>query len=118
LSYAKPGCTLLLQGRNKKRLNSIAQACEANGASVITYVMDLRNRQEVTHWLQEVTATVVLDLVIVNAGLNTNAGTENQGENWQEVEALIEVNVLSAMLMVDAVLPDMRRRRQGQIVLI
>jgi short-subunit dehydrogenase len=118
LVYAKPGNRLILQGRNEARLVSLANACEALGATVMTHVIDLRNRQQVASWLATLCTTVHLDLVIINAGVNTSIGTQGQGESWQEVEALIDVNVLAAMLIADCVLPHMRQRKQGQIVFI
>jgi NAD(P)-dependent dehydrogenase (short-subunit alcohol dehydrogenase family) len=57
-------------------------------------------------------------LVIVNAGMSTHIGPDGAGEPWEDVQALIEVNVLAAMAIVDAVLPSMRARGQGQIALI
>jgi short-subunit dehydrogenase len=59
-----------------------------------------------------------VDLVIVNAGVNTNIGPEGAGERWEDVQALIEVNVLAAMATVHAVLPSLRSRGEGQIALM
>lgn len=118
LAYAAPGKTLVLQGRNEVRLGSLIIECEALGAKVITHAVDLRNRQAVTDWLYPLCESIDLDLVIINAGMNTDIGPKGEGELWQEVEALIEVNVLSAMLISDTVLPKMRQRKQGQIVFI
>lgn len=118
LSYAAPGRVLVLQGRNQKRLISVAKMCEARGAKVITGVIDLRDRQQLLTWLNEISLDVIFDLVIVNAGVNSNIGPNAQGERWQDIEALVDVNILSAMLIIDAVLPEMRRRKNGQIALV
>lgn len=116
--YAQAGNTLILQGRNAARLAELTSLCEAKGARVLSRVVDVRNRQEFTAWLREVSARETPDLVIVNAGVNTNIGPDGAGERWEDVEALLEVNVLAAMATVDAVLPAMRARRRGQIALI
>lgn len=118
LSYAAPGRTLVLQGRNEERLNSIAHKCEARGAQVYTGLIDLREREKLVDWLNAISKDVTLDLVIVNAGVNSNIGPYAQGESWQEIEALVEVNILSAMLIIDTVLPQMRSRKNGQIALV
>lgn len=118
LAYAAAGNTLVLQGRNEARLSELVNECEALGATVITHAVDLRNRQFVAEWLNPLCQSIALDLVIINAGVNTDIGPKRQGESWQAVEALIEVNVLSAMLIADTVLPAMRQRKQGQIVFI
>lgn len=118
LAYAAPGITLILQGRNEVRLSELANECESLGATIITRAVDLRNRQTVADWLNPLCQSIALDLVIINAGVNTDIGPKRHGEPWQAVEALIEVNVLSAMLIADAVLPAMRQRKHGQIAFI
>jgi len=116
--YAMPGNTLILQGRNVDRLAELAYQCETKGARVITKVVDVRERVAFADWLADVSRQETLDLVIVNAGVNTNIGADGSAEPWAEVEALIEVNVLAAMATVNAVLPAMRVRGQGQIALM
>jgi NADP-dependent 3-hydroxy acid dehydrogenase YdfG len=117
-AYAAPGVTLILQGRKADRLGELAGQCESLGARVLTQVLDVRDRVALTTWLHAVSETLAPDLVIVNAGVNTNIGPDGRGEPWDEVEALIQVNVLAAMATVDAVLPAMRSRGHGQIALI
>lgn len=118
VAYAEPGVTLILQGRKADRLAELAAQCESLGARVLTQLLDVRDRVALTEWLRAVSAAEAPDLVIVNAGVNTNIGPDGQGEPWDEVEALIQVNVLAAMATVDAVLPAMRARGHGQIALI
>ncbi|MBC7804056.1 MAG: SDR family NAD(P)-dependent oxidoreductase, partial [Candidatus Parcubacteria bacterium] len=81
-------------------------------------VLDLRDRPALRAWLAGLAAQLPIDLAIVNAGVSTNIGPEGAGERWEDVEALIEVNVLAALATVDALLPAMRLRRSGQIALI
>jgi short-subunit dehydrogenase len=116
--YARPGNTLILQGRDAARLAQLGALCEATGARVVTRQLDVRDRRALTAWLRETSAREAVDLAIVCAGVNTNIGPERAGERWDDVEALVEINVLAAMATVDAVLPAMRARRQGQIALI
>lgn len=118
LEYAKPGNRLVLQGRNVARLDELARECEARGAAVETKVLDLRDIATLRQWVDTLCLTTVPDLVFVNAGLNTHPGPNGEGEPWDEVEALIQVNVLSAMALVDRVLPAIRQRGSGQIALI
>ena len=116
--YAEPGVTLILQGRRSERLAELAALCRSRGARVLTRVVDVRNRLEFTEWLHGICQQEQVELVIVNAGVNTNIGPEGAGERWPEVQALIEVNVLAAMATVDAVLPSLRAKGAGQIVLM
>ena len=115
-AYAAPGVELVLQGRDPARLGEVAARCQAQGAQVRTRVVDLADAAALAGWLRELEARAPLDLVIANAGLNIHAGPE--GERWEEVEALLAVNVRSTLALVQAVLPGMRRRGKGQIALV
>lgn len=117
-AYAEPGNTLILQGRKSDRLAELKKLCEARGARVLTRILDLGDVEELVAWLHEVCRNEKLDLVIVNAAVNTNIGPDGAGERWEEVQNLIEVNVLAAMATVGAILPALRARGEGQIALM
>ena len=117
-AYAAPGVTLFLQGRKVAQLELIAQQCQTRGAVVQTAAFDLREREQLSKWLKSVCGQTVPDLLIVNAGVNIHGGPSNSGENWFEVEALLEVNIRAALATVNGVLPFMRQRGYGQIALI
>ena len=115
LEYSRSGRTLTLHGRRADKLEQVAEQCRALGACVHVRVLDLRDRRALCIWLAEVCGGSIPDLVIVNAGLNADIGTRNEGEKLEDVEALVEVNVLAAMAAVNCVLPHMRKRGSGQI---
>ncbi len=116
--YAAPGVELHLHGRNAAKLLAIQARCVALGARVVLQSLDLRNIAALRLWLNELCATQALDLVIVNAGMNTDIGPEGKGEPWEDVDALIDINLKASMAMVHAVLPAMRRQGSGQIALL
>jgi len=119
LEYARAGCrTLILQGRNAARLHEVAGCCRSHGARVVTQVLDVRDHAALLAWLTEVSRTEAPDLVIANAGVNINIGAQHQGEAWDEVEQLLDVNVRAVLATVHGVLPAMRARGSGQIALI
>jgi short-subunit dehydrogenase len=68
--------------------------------------------------LGEISSANRVDLAIVNAGINTNIGLSGEGERWEEVEELLEVNLIATMATVHAILPSMRENGRGQIALI
>lgn len=117
-AYAAPGVTLILQGRNHARLQTLQAACAAKGARVILGGLDIRQRDEYAAWLQHICEAEKIDLAIVNAGVNTNIGLNGEGERWQAVQHLIEINLVAAMATVHGVLPGMRARKRGQIALM
>lgn len=105
--YAASGVTLYLHGRNAQRLQEVAAACQAQGAKVVTTRLDVRDFTALRVWLEELDP---LDLVIINAGMNTHIGPNGEPEPWDEVEALLDVNLKAAMVIAHAVLPAMRAR--------
>lgn len=115
LEYARPGTVLYLHGRDGEKLAQVAARCRERGAKVVPHRLDVRDFDALRGWLATLGA---LDLVIVNAGLNTHVGPRGEPEPWEDVEALLDVNLKAAMVIVQAVLPAMRARGQGQIALM
>lgn len=118
LEYARTGASLILQGRRTERLLEVARDCVALGAAVETCALDVTDRPALLDWLAGICGDRLPDIVIVNAGMNTNIGPDGAGEKWADAEALIQTNLISAMVIVDAVLPAFRRRGSGQIGLV
>lgn len=113
--YAQAEATLFLHGRDVGILHEVAKRCSARGAQVHCLAFDLR---EVDSLREQLPGLGPLDLVILNAGMNTHVGPNGEPEPWDEVEALLDVNLKAAMVIVQAVLPAMRARGCGQIALI
>lgn len=116
--YAKPGISLILQGRNEEILAELAKTLAAAGASVTTKRLDLRDIGALREWLSELAVQQLPDLVIANAGININHGNDRRGELWEEMDALLDINIKSTLALVNGLIPAMRQRRSGQIALI
>jgi short-subunit dehydrogenase len=118
LSYAGPGRTLILHGRDPERLAALTGSCEARGARVTTLVFDLRDAPATVQKLRDVSERAPIDLVIVNAGVTRMIGAGEGVESWDEVREVLAVNLDGALATVAGVLPEMRRRASGQLALI
>ena len=118
LEYAAPGMTLILHGRREETLAELAARCRAKGAEVETHCLDLRQTEDVRRWIADCCAQETPDLIIANAGRNTDIGPEGKGEPFSDVKALVEVNLLSVMALVDSALPALRQNGGGQIAII
>lgn len=114
-AYAAPGIELHLHGRNEAKLAFVAERCTALGAVVACERVDVRDTAFLHAWLSSLGP---LDLVVINAGMNTNIGVTGEGEPWEEVAALLDTNLKATMAIVHAVLPAMRRAGRGQIALV
>lgn len=116
--YAAPGRTLVLQGREPPVLKELARRCEARGASVQIRAVDLRSRADLQAWVDELALQPAPDLAVLNAGATSSIGERGEGEAWESIAAVLDVNLKAAIALTEALLPAMRRRGRGQIALI
>jgi short-subunit dehydrogenase len=116
--YAAPGRTLILHGRNEARLAALAESCKAQGAATHSVMFDLRAPDTAVHELRSISRRFDIDLTIVNAGVTKMIEGGEQVESLAEAREVLSVNLDGALASVAGVLPDMRRRRSGQIALV
>jgi short-subunit dehydrogenase len=118
VEYAQTGRTLGLIARNERRLADVAALCTCAGARCATGLVDITDQVAVERWLHAFDDEHPIDLLFVNAGVYTGHGPSRRMETIDEVLWLIRTNLEGAAITVDAVLPGMRRRRRGRIVLV
>lgn len=117
-TYAKPDTTLILHGRDIQALENIANICESLGAEVKTIALDLRNIVAVLAWVQDdLIQNNLPDLVFANAGVSSN-NSHGNGEKWDNIEEVLDVNIKSIFALLNDLIPAMKKRGHGQIVLI
>ena len=107
LHYAVTGNTLGLVARREEKLQDVREACEAKGAKVFSYALDVVDREGVEAAVRDFTqASGGAELVIANAG------TEYSGdrfENYYDVEKLsrvVEVNLIGVINTLGPFLKD------------
>ncbi len=108
--WARPGSLLSLQGRDSTRLVEVADRARAAGAEVETVLLDVRDTQAVRAWVEARDDAVPIDMVVANAGIAGNPGVP--------ASDIMAVNVVGKIATVDALLPRMRARRRGHVVLV
>lgn len=119
LNYATPGMTLALSGRNSGRLNAVADACRAKGATVEAHIVDVADRTEMENWLAFAEARAPLDLVIANAGISGGtSGTPGRGEGPHQTRRIFDINVNGLLNTLLPVIDPMQQRGHGQIALM
>lgn len=95
--YAKHGIKLLsICGRNEERLNKTAEECRKFGVEVDARIVDVRMKEDVEAWINEVNEKMPLNLVFANAGVATLE------ETTDNVRRTFFVNVLG---VINTVLP-------------
>jgi len=116
--YAAAGTHLILQGRQPGVLAQVAQRCQARGATTAIHAVDLTDRAALLAWCEQLETAPIPDLLIANAGMNTDTGPSRAGETWQTQQQLLELNVNSTLLLSNRLAAAMKARGRGQIALI
>jgi len=114
-TYAKRGTHLILHGRRQEALASLAEACQARGATVELSTVELTDDVALHAWLDDL---VLPDLVIANAGQNTHAANGSDMEEWQASSQLLAINLRTPMAMAQQLAPRMIARGHGQLVFV
>lgn len=118
VEYAEAGHTLGLIARNKRKLEDVAARCASEGARCVTGSIDVTDQVALGRWIDAFDAEHPIDLLFVNAGVYAGHGPGGQMETIEEIRGLIRTNLEGAVITIGAVLPGMRRRHRGRIVLI
>ena len=117
-AYAAPGVTLGLIGRSETRLEAIAGRCRTAGAAVETASLDVADAAGVETYLARFDAGTPIDLLIANAGTSSGIAADGVAEGVDAATRQIRTNLLGAINTVEPVIPMLRQRGSGQIVLV
>ena len=117
-AYAAPGRVLGLTGRDSERLQEVTQICEGLGSTVVAGRFDIRDRDTIHAWLEELDARHPIDLVVANAGVTAGLGDGRSRESDADAERLAEINYKGVVHTVSGIVEPMRARGRGQIALV
>jgi short-subunit dehydrogenase len=115
--YAHPGIVLMLTGRNRQRLSSIAEFCEAAGAVVIAKEIEVENHLAMSDWIDSIQSQHAIDLVIANAGISAGSGGAD-GETDEQVRRIFDVNITGVLNTIHPAINHMKRQGHGQIAIV
>lgn len=115
---AGPGCSLALIGRDTTRLERVAEECRSKGASCRVGRIDVRDTGQLSSFLDSFDREQPIDTFISNAGILDGRHADESLEGSDAARRVLEINLLAAIDAVHAVLPKMRLRGHGEIVLV
>jgi short-subunit dehydrogenase len=118
LVYARPGASLSLIGRDRERLEDVAAAARAQGASVSLGQLDVRDQDAMAQWIKAADARRPFDLVLANAGITTGLSPGDIAEDPGAVRAIIGINLIGVLNTVEPLIGPMCARGAGQIAFI
>ncbi len=117
LDYAVPGAALALTGRDAARLDAVAAACRAKGATVVADTIDVTDRDRLLPWLTEFDEAHPVDLVIANAGISIDKDNSSL-DDFSIIRKTLDVNINGVLNTVEPLLPRMMERKRGQIGIV
>jgi NAD(P)-dependent dehydrogenase (short-subunit alcohol dehydrogenase family) len=118
LALAREGASLALGSRNESRLRAIAKEAEAFGHPVIAVPTDLADRESCRRLVSAAIERFGGVDILVQNGMDAGDWTpvaDADPDRWHEI---MEVNFFGALHLVQAVVPSMKQRGEGRIILI
>lgn len=116
--YAAPGRTLLLWGRNQKRLAAVADACRRAGAEAVTRSLDLTDSAAAIAAIKEEDDAAPISVAIFAAGLGDIRAPDMLVEDAAQILRLGLVNFVVPSAMAATLANRMAARGRGRIALI
>ena len=115
--FARLGAKVGLLARREEHLIALAGEIRAAGGIVEVIRGDVREHARLKEGIHELEGKLgPADILIANAGVGSSNTLEDL--NVAGGETVIRVNLLGAMYSIDAVLPGMLKRGNGQIVAV
>jgi short-subunit dehydrogenase len=117
VDYAAPGIALALGGRDADRLQAVAEACRAKGATVEATPIDVTERAALAAWLTAFDEAHPVDLLIANAGVAID-NDECSPDHFARMRQTMAINVDGVFNTVEPLVGRMMERRRGQIAVV
>ena len=118
LSYAAPGVTLWLTGRNGTRLEATAARCRQAGATVQTALIEVADADTLGPWVLAADDATPLDLVAACAGVSAGPAPDGTPEGLALASLQVRTNLLGVMNTVEPILPRFLARGAGHIAVV
>jgi len=112
---AENGAKVVLNGRDKSKLDHKVTELKSKGLHVYGYVFDVTSSSQVNDTIAKIENEVgPIDILVNNAGTNLRAPLEDfKDEDWN---TLIGINLTGAYLVAKAVVQSMIKRKSGKII--
>jgi short-subunit dehydrogenase len=117
-AYASAGTLLLLWGRDRARLDKVAEECRQLGAKVDVACLDISDLDAMTAQLLAQDESASIDLAILNAGLGGTVPRQALSEDPNRARAIAMVDFASPVVSASLLAERMCRRGSGHIALI
>ncbi|HUH91556.1 MAG TPA: glucose 1-dehydrogenase [Casimicrobiaceae bacterium] len=111
---AQAGAEVIINGRNRARLESAVQALERESLTAEISAFDVTHSDAVAEAVAALERQGSIDILVNNAAMNLRAPLDTFGD--AEWRALMAANLDGPFFVARAVIPGMKERRRGKIV--
>ena len=114
---ASEGCDLIITGRRKESLKSLADELgEKYGIKCLTLPFDIQNRDEIVEAIDSIPEKwSEIDILVNNAGLAAGLDTVHEAD-WEDWEQMINTNVKGLIYLTRLITPGMVKRESGHVI--
>ncbi len=116
--YANENTQLFLLARNSGRLQDVSKACEAQGAKVVFFSIDITQTQKLQETISHIDDQHPIDLIICNAGITNSIGPNGEAEKWDDICRIIDTNLYGVLASLNPLISRMQKRQRGQIGIV
>jgi 3-oxoacyl-[acyl-carrier protein] reductase len=115
LKLAARGATVAVAARNQEKLNELVQEVTAACGIAAAYALDVGDEEQVKATVKTVIAQFgKIDILVNNAGITRDQLVMRMKRaDW---DAVLQTNLTSAYLCIQAVIPSMLKQRWGRII--
>lgn len=114
--FAAGGYSLILNGRNLEKLETMKKAFESSGTDTLTLAFDVRERDAAEKAIASLEGKWKdIDVLINNAGLVIGVDKEFEGD-LDEWRIMLDTNIWGLLTMTRLIVPGMVRRGKGHII--
>ncbi|MCK4516806.1 MAG: SDR family NAD(P)-dependent oxidoreductase, partial [Spirochaetaceae bacterium] len=113
-ALAERGCTVVLNGRDQRRLDAAGERLLSRGLKIDTSPFDITDEQAVSHAISDIENTGPVDILVNNAGTQFRKNLEEFPED--EWRSILDVNLTGAFIVSKYVAQHMIPRRCGKII--
>ena len=112
---AQHGATVILNGRNKEKLDLKVQELNDEGFRAFGFAFDVTNSNQVNNAVGEIEKEIgPIDILVNNAGITLRAPLDQfKDEDWDTV---IGINLTGPYIVAKAVVQSMIRRQSGKVI--
>ena len=115
LRLAKDGATVAVAARNQEKLNELVTEITAAGGNAAAFALDVADEEQVKATSKAVIAQYgKIDILVNNAGITRDQLVMRMKRaDW---DAVLQTNLTSAYLCIQAVIGSMLKQRWGRII--